>query len=123
MRTFHIGGAAASRSVQTTQSARGAGTIRYLNVRTTVNRHGKLVVMNRNGEVAIYDETGREKEKYSLTYGAKLMVADGATVSGGDMIAEWEPFAVPVMAEVDDLTACGLDQTPHDIDCSVVTIE
>ena len=101
MRTFHIGGAAASRAVQSTQAARGSGKATYINVRTIKNTEGRLVVMNRNGEISIVDETGREKEKYALTYGAKLMVEDGATVAGGDMIAEWEPFAVPVMAEMD----------------------
>jgi DNA-directed RNA polymerase subunit beta' len=101
MRTFHIGGAAASRAVQTTQSARGAGKIQFLNVRTTKNREGKLVAMNRNGEIAIYDETGREKEKYALTYGAQVAVKDGAMISSGDLIAEWEPFASPVLAEAE----------------------
>ena len=30
--------------------------------------------MNRNGELAIVDETGREREKYSIVYGAKIKV-------------------------------------------------
>ncbi len=101
MRTFHIGGAAASRAVQNTQSARGAGKVQFLNVRTTVNREGKLVAMNRNGEIAIYDETGREKEKYALTYGAQINVKDGQMIKSGELIAEWEPFASPVLAEAE----------------------
>ena len=99
MRTFHIGGAAASRAVQSTQESKGTGSIRYGNVRTILNREGHMIVMNRNGEIAVLDETGREKEKYALTYGARLHVEDGQTVKAGVLLAEWEPFAVPVLAE------------------------
>jgi len=101
MRTFHIGGAAASRAVQSTQESKGSGTIRYLNVRTIKDREGRIIVMNRNGELAVIDDTGREKEKYALTYGARLGVEDGQKVAAGTLLAEWEPFAVPVLAEAE----------------------
>ena len=32
------------------------------------------MAMNRNGVLAILDEKGREKERYSIVYGAKLKV-------------------------------------------------
>ena len=101
MRTFHIGGAAASRAVQSTQESKGAGTVVYANVRTIKNRDGRIIVMNRNGELSIIDDTGREKEKYALTYGAILSVEDGAKIAAGTPLAEWEPFAQPVLAELD----------------------
>ncbi|MCE2487894.1 MAG: DNA-directed RNA polymerase subunit beta', partial [Desulfurellaceae bacterium] len=82
MRTFHIGGTASRRAEQTTLTPRNAGTLRYLNLKTVVDREGDLVVMNRNGEVAIVDspEPGRERERerYPVVYGAKLKKADGA---------------------------------------------
>jgi DNA-directed RNA polymerase subunit beta' len=99
MRTFHIGGAAASRAVQSSQQTKGKGTVRFGNVRTIQNRAGKTVVMNRNGQLVIQDDTGREKEKYALIYGAVLFVKDGQEVEAGTQLAEWEPFAVPVLAE------------------------
>ncbi len=99
MRTFHIGGAAASRAVQSTHEARSEGKLKYVNVRVIEDREGRIVVMNRNGELSIVDETGREKEKYALSYGAKLAAKDGEKVTQGQMLAEWEPFAVPVLAE------------------------
>jgi DNA-directed RNA polymerase subunit beta' len=101
MRTFHIGGAAASRAVQSTQESKGSGSIRYMNVRTIQDRDGRIIVMNRNGEIAIVDDTGREKEKYALTYGARLSVTNGSRVEAGTLVAEWEPFALPVLAEVE----------------------
>ncbi len=100
MRTFHIGGAATSRAAQSTQEGKHDGKIKHINVRTIRNRDGKRVVMNRNGELIIVDETGREKEKYPLTYGAVVHHDDGDTVKAGELLAEWEPFAVPVIAEI-----------------------
>ena len=36
--------------------------------------------MNRNGILAIIDEKGREKERYPVVYGAKVLFEDGARV-------------------------------------------
>ena len=33
--------------------------------------------MNRNGVLAIMDDKGREKERYTVVYGAKLKVEEG----------------------------------------------
>jgi len=61
---------------------------------------GTLVVMNRNGEVLIVDDSGRERERYQVIYGAKLLVKDGQKLDGPTLIAEWDPFAVPLLTEV-----------------------
>src|SRR5581483_10416162 len=53
MRTFHIGGTASRRAEQTTLESRNDGTVKFINVSTVTNKDGDLVVMNRNGEVAI----------------------------------------------------------------------
>src|SRR5207249_3327507 len=55
MRTFHIGGTASRRAEQTTLMSRNDGWLRFLNLKTVVNRDGDLVVMNRNGEVAVVE--------------------------------------------------------------------
>jgi len=56
--------------------------------------------MNRNAQIAILDENGREREKYSIIYGAKLKVEDGQRVKSGDLIAEWDPFSTPILTEL-----------------------
>jgi DNA-directed RNA polymerase subunit beta' len=55
--------------------------------------------MNRNGELAIIDGQGREREKYPIVYGAKLVVNDGETVEKGKLMAEWDPYATPIVTE------------------------
>jgi DNA-directed RNA polymerase subunit beta' len=56
--------------------------------------------MNRNGELAVIDETGREREKYSIVYGAKIKVGPGQAVKPGDSLAEWDPYTMPILTEV-----------------------
>jgi DNA-directed RNA polymerase subunit beta' len=100
MRTFHIGGIASGRAVQSTLEARGSGTLRYLNLHTVTMKDGGIVVMNRNGEIAVVDEGGRERERYAVNYGARVMADDGGQVEAGAVICEWDPFAVPILTEV-----------------------
>jgi len=100
MRTFHIGGAAQRRAEQSSLENRTAGTVRFQSLNTIERKDGKLVVMNRNGELFIVDDSGRERERYQLTYGAKLEVVEGQRVEAGQLIAEWDPFAMPQLTEV-----------------------
>ncbi|RME37433.1 MAG: DNA-directed RNA polymerase subunit beta', partial [Deltaproteobacteria bacterium] len=100
MRTFHIGGTAAKKAEQTSLEARFAGTMKYINLSTVVNRDGRHVVMNRNGEIAVVDETGRERERYSVVYGAQLPIPDGGEVQPGTMLAEWDPYTMPILTEI-----------------------
>jgi DNA-directed RNA polymerase subunit beta' len=111
MRTFHIGGTASRRAEQTTLATRNDGIVRFLNLKTVINRDGDLVVMNRNGEIAIVDvpEPGRERERerYAIVYGAKLKKKEGARVKAGDLLAEWDPYTVPILTEVGGVIKFG----------------
>jgi DNA-directed RNA polymerase subunit beta' len=100
MRTFHIGGAASRRAEQSTIENRAAGRVKYVGIQTVAKNDGSLVAMNRNGEVVIVDESGRERERYGVVYGAKLLVADGSAVGPATLLAEWDPYAMPIVAEV-----------------------
>jgi DNA-directed RNA polymerase subunit beta' len=100
MRTFHIGGTASKRIEQTSISNRYPGVVRFLNLHTVQNRDGDQVAMNRNGEIAVISETGRERERYVIIYGAKLKVTDGQTIEPSNLLAEWDPFTLPILTEV-----------------------
>jgi DNA-directed RNA polymerase subunit beta' len=106
MRTFHIGGTAKFEE-HSTLEARHDGTVKYVNL-NTVKGHGKdIVVMNRNGEVHVLDEQARSRGKYSVPYGAHLKVKNGNVVKTGDLLAEWDPFSIPILAEVDGTVKYG----------------
>ncbi|MBI5887451.1 MAG: DNA-directed RNA polymerase subunit beta' [Deltaproteobacteria bacterium] len=100
MRTFHIGGTASRRAEQTAIEARHEGIVKYHNLNVAVNSRGEAIVMNRNGDISISDEDGRDREKNTVIYGAKIKVADGAKVSVGTVLAEWDPYTIPIITEV-----------------------
>jgi DNA-directed RNA polymerase subunit beta' len=107
MRTFHIGGTASRRAEQTTLEARNEGVVKYYNLNVVKSTEGPLIVMNRNGEIIIQDESGRERERYPVIYGSKLLVADGETVKGGQLVAEWDPYTIPILTEVGGIVKFG----------------
>ena len=111
MRTFHIGGTASRRAEQTTLEPRHAGQVKFINLQTVRNKEGDHVVMNRNGEIAIVDspEPGRERERerYAMVYGAKLKKGDGDAVKAGELIAEWDPYTIPIMTELPGVVKFG----------------
>jgi DNA-directed RNA polymerase subunit beta' len=104
MRTFHIGGTASRRAEQTELDARHEGRVKFINLNTVEGRDGELIVMTRNGELAIVDfpEAGRERERerYAVVYGAKLKKRDGDLVKPGEILAEWDPYTIPILTEV-----------------------
>jgi DNA-directed RNA polymerase subunit beta' len=63
--------------------------------------------MNRNGSIAVVDPKGREKEKYSVVYGAKLMVNNGRKVEIGQKLVEWDPYSTPILTELGGKIAHG----------------
>jgi len=107
MRTFHIGGTASKIVEQTVLEAKNSGTVKFHNINTVRNREGFLVVMNRNGSIAIADSKGRERIKYSIVYGAKLLVEEGKKVEIGQRIVEWDPYSTPILTELGGKIAFG----------------
>jgi DNA-directed RNA polymerase subunit beta' len=103
MRTFHIGGTASRISEQTTLEAKNNGFLKFHNLQTVINRDGNYVVMNRNGAVAVVDDKGRERERYSVVYGARIKYAEGAPVKLGAILVEWDPYTFSILTEVSGL--------------------
>ena len=100
MRTFHIGGTASRIEEQSTIESKSAGVMRFLNIQTVTNKEGYLVVLNRNGSLSIQDERGRERERYSVIYGAMLIVKEGQQIVPGQKLVEWDPFTFSILTEV-----------------------
>ncbi|MDF1613451.1 DNA-directed RNA polymerase subunit beta' [Desulfurivibrio dismutans] len=100
MRTFHIGGTASRSAEQAEVRARHGGTTKFINMHTVRNAAGHLVVMTRNGEVAIIGPKGRERERYHINYGANLYVDEDTEVAPDTQIAEWDPYTIPVVSEI-----------------------
>ncbi|MEZ6045770.1 MAG: DNA-directed RNA polymerase subunit beta' [Planctomycetaceae bacterium] len=100
MRTFHIGGTAHRDVEESEIQAKRGGRIKYARIRSVVNSEGKNVVLTRNGEVIVVDAKERELEKYTIPNGATLMVNENDEVKLGQVICQWDPHSVPILAEV-----------------------
>jgi len=119
MRTFHIGGTASKVVEQTVLEAKHAGRIKFMsfdakknadihNAGIAVrNKDGEWVVMNRNTKIAIVDDSGREREKYPVVYGAKIKIKDGDPVVVGQKLVEWDPYSLTILTEVGGRVAYG----------------
>ncbi len=91
MRTFHIGGTASQKIQQSALENRYDGVIKFNNVRWVKRDDGETVIMNRN----------------SLVYGARLLVSDSQQIKAGTILAEWDPFTVPILIEVEGVVKYG----------------
>jgi DNA-directed RNA polymerase subunit beta' len=100
MRTFHIGGTASRAMEESEIFAKRAGTVKFNNLNTVTVKSGETVVLNRNGEILILDEKGRELERYSVPAGAVLRVKDGEKVPQRKPMAKWDPHMIPILAEM-----------------------
>ena len=99
MRTFHIGGAAQRGAEQSKIEAPFDGKIRLDNTSLVTTEDGSEIVLSRSSEMLILDDQGREKARYRLQYGAKLLKKDDSTVKAGQILAEWDPYTIPIITE------------------------
>ncbi|MEI8394080.1 MAG: DNA-directed RNA polymerase subunit beta' [Rhodospirillaceae bacterium] len=99
MRTFHIGGAAQRGAEQSQVEASLDATVRINNRNIVLNSSNVPVVMGRNCEVVLLDDAGRERARHRVPYGAKLLADEGAKVTRGQRLAEWDPYTLPIITE------------------------
>ncbi|MDK9709243.1 MAG: DNA-directed RNA polymerase subunit beta' [Desulforhopalus sp.] len=107
MRTFHVGGTA-SRSVEQAELRTNiGGTVSFSNMHSVTNAEGTKIVMNRNAVIAVKDELGREREKFKVNYGAQLLVREGDVVERDTILADWDAYTIPIVAEVGGVIKYG----------------
>ncbi len=102
MRTFHVGGTASRAAAQAHIEARFSGKLKLDHTVAVCGQDGVDVIINRHTEAIVLDK-GKERERHKVPYGARLKVADGARVKAGQVLAEWDPYTMPFIAEVNGL--------------------
>ena len=106
MRTFHIGGTAKFEE-HSTLEARHDGVLEFVDLDMAVSKNNEVVVMSRNGEIHVLDKEGRNRGKYPVPYGAHLKVVEGHDIKAGTLIAQWDPYAIPILSEIDGTIKFG----------------
>ncbi|MGL4513135.1 MAG: DNA-directed RNA polymerase subunit beta' [Lacipirellulaceae bacterium] len=100
MRTFHIGGVGQRDVEQSDIKASKSGFVRFAKLNAVQNAEGNLVVLGRNGEMAVVDDRGREIEKYEVPTGAVIKLREGDEIKTGETLCEWDPHSIPILAEM-----------------------
>ncbi len=100
MRTFHIGGAASSSVEQSNATSPVAGKVKLENVKIIEDKFKNKIVLSRNAKVKILDDS---EEKYSsnIPFGSKLLVNEDDKIENNVILAEWDPYTLPIIAEKD----------------------
>ncbi len=98
MRTFHIGGAASSSVEQSNATSPLAGKIKLENIKIIEDKFNNKIVLSRNGKIKILDDSS-SKYSSSIPFGSKLLVNDGDNVKNNQILAEWDPYTLPIIAE------------------------
>jgi DNA-directed RNA polymerase subunit beta' len=112
MRTFHIGGAASRATAENNVQVKTTGTLKFSNAKFVRNSDKKVVIISRSTELTVIDDQGREKERYRVPYGALLNVDDNASVTSGDIVANWDPHSHPIVTERDSkITFADIDDS------------
>jgi DNA-directed RNA polymerase subunit beta' len=99
MRTFHIGGVASGGFKTPEIKVRSAGKVQYRALRLVRTADGGSIVLNKTGTIQILDDEGKELENYNIVVGSFLHVGDGEKIAKGDILAQWDPYNIPVLSE------------------------
>jgi len=103
LRTFHIGGIASGGAENHFIEMPVAGTLKLSGVNTITNSNGRVVVLSRNGTIAVVDAKGKELFSCALPYASMLIKNDGDKVEKGEKVAEWDPYSNTIIAEKDGI--------------------
>ncbi len=98
MRTFHIGGTAFRVVESSFIKSKNKGLLKFHNVRSVL-KGKEYIVLNRNGQVSLNDDTGRELERYPVPAGAIFKQAEGGTIAKDEIFVRWDPYTVPILTE------------------------
>jgi len=105
LRTFHVGGTASNIAISSRIEAKYSGIIEIDELRSVEykNSEGKTydVVIGRSAEMRIVDKNTHIILTSSfIPYGANLYFKDGAEITKGDMLADWDPYNAVILSEV-----------------------
>jgi DNA-directed RNA polymerase subunit beta' len=113
MRTFHLGGIASAGGVPELVTSEG-GQLIFMDLRIVKTEDGSYVALNKHGSINVVKNEGRSIEEsrkllasktieplqtFSIELGTKIFFDEGAIVTKGKKIAQWEPHNVPIICD------------------------
>jgi len=100
LRTFHVGGTVTRAIGPSRIISHSEGYVKFSeNLRFVRNKDNRMVVISREGTIDIYDDKGRQLESNPVFVGAILHIEAGKKVKKEQVLATWDPYALPIIAE------------------------
>ncbi|MGB9592086.1 MAG: hypothetical protein ACPL1K_06180, partial [Candidatus Kryptoniota bacterium] len=100
LRTFHVGGTVTRAIGPSRIISHSEGTVKFSdNLKVVMNRDKRMIVLSREGTIDIYDDKGRQLESNPVIIGTILHVEEGKKVRKDNLLATWDPYALPIIAE------------------------
>jgi len=101
LRTFHIGGTASRIAAESEVVSKGDGTIQYENIYCVTQPSGTIIALKRNGQLKVLDDDNRLISRYTVPYGAHILVEDKETVKKGQTLFRWDPYSDTILTNTD----------------------
>ena len=98
LRSFHSGGAAQNITSESRITALSGGTVCMSGIKTVL-RDGTEIVISRNNMLNLLSRSGRLISAHRIPHGSSVYTKDGQAVNKGDVLAEWDPYLSPIIAE------------------------
>jgi DNA-directed RNA polymerase subunit beta' len=95
LKTFHVGGVASRVAEQTKATAKFASKVKYEGLVTVKRTDGETVAPDQGRMVLTAPD---RMVPFSVPAGAIVRAHDGQEVREGDILFEWEPYSIPIMA-------------------------
>ncbi len=99
MRTFHIGGIASAGREDPVIHVRKAGKLKFIGLRLVTLANGQQVTLNKTGSIQVLDRDDRIIDDYPTPAGALLHFKDGDDVDEDSLLAQWDPYNIPILSE------------------------
>ncbi len=98
LRTFHIGGTAATIETESQKKSKDAGRVEFDNMHFITKEDGTKVTLRRNGIIKLIDDNNRVISQYSVPYGAKVQVDGGSFIEKESILFKWDPYSAFILA-------------------------
>jgi len=114
LKTFHVGGVASRVAEQTKATARVPGKVKYEGLKTSTRSDGEVVALDMGRMIL----TAADRAvPFNVPAGAVVRVKEGQEVQQEDILFEWEPYSIPIMARTEGKVVF------HDIEVGITVRE
>ncbi len=97
LKTFHIGGVSSRVAEQTKAVSKFAGSVKYEGLVVSNRTDGEPVALDQ-GRIIV---TAADRHvPFTVPMGAIVRARDGQQVAEGDVLFEWEPYSIPILARL-----------------------